>query len=546
MANGRYQNTRRSVLLLRERERPFGLSLETFIRQLGLAVRVIEYSAESSAVMAAAHALADSENSHAAVVISMESSVISNETSNGGGRFAQPSAPTVYLATVAQTGFGSERTVIVAQTDDPLSDEVLPFEINRIDNRPQSISKFMEALTSATCWLSAESQSTTSTNANFSFQEDWWAWEFQDPQDTSPSFTEFLVDAAFNRSLTQLALHQDVIGKIRARSPLDLKFHYIGWRAAQAWSRLTNDPQYGHIEHINQLGQWIPDLLNNIDQSKRYNYISLGPGDGRTDVHLFPSFKQALSFHSIFLVDVSMELLQLATNALIEEVIVPEQSRDHPRIRAMLGDFEDNMNKLAPVLNVSGVQNLFLLLGFTIGNGSELNVLENLSRGMRSGDYLLFDARLHSFGADIGQPTNDQMISLQYPYDTNNLKSFAFGPVEEACDYVVRQTDSDIHFHFEPQAHGTGYTSKIRGAVNVHIECSGIYESDAFCNKLGIRRARTLKKPLPSRLRLASITFYDFEKLSEALRDSTILKVIWAKKSSDSATFLLQRTDRPL
>lgn len=118
------------------------------------------------------------------------------------------------------------------------------------------------------------------------------------------------------------------------------------------------------------------------------------------------------------------------------------------------------MSKLNPILASPEVRNLYTLLGFTLGNSSELALMQSLSAGTRPGDYVLFDVRLHRYGVvdqrtfDVSDEGREALVA---PYDTEALAAFAFSPVEEASDYAVRLEDESISIRLTPHW-GSGFT----------------------------------------------------------------------------------------
>ncbi len=211
----------------------------------------------------------------------------------------------------------------------------------------------------------------------------------------------------------------------------------------------------------------------------------------------------------------------------------------------MLSDFEDNLSKLSPILMARDIRTLFTLLGFTIGNGSEMDVLKSLSNGTRTGDYVLVDVRLHSQGElssdfSLTQHDREQLIA---PYDTEILRAFAFSPVEEASDYAVRLDDPAIKVDLIPRW-GHGYTTAVPSAINVYVECSGLYENERFRESMEIsappRRSRHAKNQAEV-LRLATLTFYHLDSLVQWIESAGEFRVVWQKAFHGSGLILLER-----
>jgi hypothetical protein len=538
----KYMNITRRVALLRSRESDFADAVSDFIGQLGLQMTEIVAPLPGDLRGVAGDVERAAETCAAAVVVVESAGIQETLVGSASGRAAQPSIGALTLMAYAIQRFDTNRVVVVKQKDDPLrlaDDEITLCLLSNDGAATRALRKALQA-----AGTTIEASRLLRKEAHpFEFPEEWWAREFEgggsDPGDV-PSFTEFLVDSVFNRELTQTKLKGEARERIRARDPLDLKYHYVGWKAAQSWADLTTDASYAHQPHIRQIVEAVPDFMAHIDTDVPFNYVSLGPGGGDTDANLLEALAGSLEISSLFLVDVSIELLQIAANQIISQVLERHVLKPAPRVRALLADFEDNLSKLAPILMVRDIRNLFTLLGFTIGNGSEMRVLSSLGNGTRPGDYVLCDARLHShgvLGSDFELSDSDTR-DLVAPYDTEALAAFAFGPVEEASDYVVRLSDPSVKVELTPRW-GHEFTSSVPSAINVYVEGSGIYENEHFREKMGMRRWS--RRNGSDVLRLATLTFYDFGSLTDWIEASGTFELIWKRELEGAGLMLLRR-----
>jgi Histidine-specific methyltransferase, SAM-dependent len=539
-----YMNVTRRVALLRDGESRFADSVHDFIAGLGLQVDQVLMSELNDLHAVASQVNQASQTCRTAVLV-LESSVIQESFAGlGSGRTAELSRPTIALLSHAARDFEASRLVLVKQRRDPLKTDFANVEVCELDGDKTSAKAFRRALQTAGAAIEAKRFAGTRAH-DFDFPEEWWAQELDGTDARSediPSFTEFLVDSVFNRELTQTKLKDETAQQIRAREPLDLKYHYVGWKAAKIWSELTVDQQYAHKPHIRKIVNSAPAFLAHINTEVPYNYVSLGPGGGDTDAELLKALTGSLDIASLFLVDVSIELLQIAANQIITQVLEPQLIHPPPRVRAVLADFEDNLSKLSPILMARDVRNLFTLLGFTIGNGSEMKALDSLSRGTRSGDYVLIDARLHEHGK-LGPGfslSEEQEKALLAPYDTDTLRAFAFSPVEEASDYAVRLSDRSVEVNLVPHWGEHRFKSTVPSAINVYVEGSGIYENEEFRTSMKIMPARKRSNDAEV-LQLATLTFYDLDSLVEWIEGSGGFNVIWHRDLDGSALLLLER-----
>lgn len=533
-----YVTNPRQIAVFRRSESRFADAIGVFLESLGLGVSVV-IEPELASIASASDASAEVASRCGAAIFALESSVIQDDLhSRAGGRTAQPSLSTTMLFAYAAQHFTGKRLIVVKQQDDPVQWRPMAAFVQGLRNDASSAKQLVQALCAADVAIPADLLKPPAQL--FEFPAEWWEREFEDgSNDSVPSFTEFLVDSMFNRSLTQTKMHDEVREKIQSREALDLKYHYVGWRAARAWEELTEDTNYAHSAHIKRLVKRVPDIIQYLDTSTPYNYISLGPGIGDTDADVLKALRNALNIRSLYLVDVSIELLQIAADRIIKNVLERHVLKPAPRVRAMLADFENSLKKLAPIINVPGVRNLYTLLGFTIGNGGEASILQSIAAGARSGDFVLFDARLHDNGVlspdyEMNEAQREALIA---PYATETLEAFAFAPVEEACDYIVRAEDIEIDLVPSWGKEGHQFFSEVPSAINVYVECTGLYENREFMDRMGIsgRTARAGEK-----LRLATLTFYDFESLAGWIERSRRFNVIWRRELDGAGLMLLE------
>lgn len=516
----------------------FVAAVSEYLSELGLTVcrHVIDDEEGLRAFIGAL--TSDSTQTHAAV-LPVEAQPISLDGASaiGGGGLSPLATAALEISAAVLT---TNRCVAVAQIGDPTAYAATSIEVLRLANSKETRSTLKQRLSDAGCMIAGQLLKDDQPKSQFEFPRDWWGLNGE--SQVTPSFTEFLVDSAFNRELTQTKLQEEAMERVRHARELDLKYHYVGWKMAENWNALTDDGTYGHEAHRRKLSGEIRGLKAVLPQDVSFRYVSLGPGDGKTDAALLPALANEMTISSCFFVDVSIELLQVATNRVITELIEP--GAFSPRhIRAVLGDFEDSLSKLAPVLSGPGDRSFFSLSGFTIGNSKERALLQSLGDGMQPGDFLLLDARLHGLGT-VTSISDEQKETLLQPYRSPAMQKFAFGPVEDLCDYTVRLSEPDIHIHYEPKI-GTNFTTDVSHAINVYIDAEGLYGTTAFRKKVGLRAPATLPgihgREKKKRLRLVTLTFYDFESLAAWFDKTGQFKVRWKRDLDRIGVFLLER-----
>ena len=316
------------------------------------------------------------------------------------------------------------------------------------------------------------------------------------------------------------ALHH----KLRQGARLDLKYHYIGATCASYWIDLAGHPDYGHEALLQTLEGYIPSLcdalLQELDNKKRIDVISLGPGDGKIDLRLlFRMAQNAIEVPYYYCIDISFELLQKAVATILKARFLDMPSM---RIKAIFGDFTQ-LEKLAPIYKYDPTRNLFSLLGNTLGNYDETMLLNAIHSGMNSEDCLLLDARLHSLeshGESLLSDQDKETVLRGYKHDKNS--KFAFGPVEMA----TATNANEVEYRYDVN---TMLTS-VPQALNIITSCIG----------LDTRLKSTGQPVRRDRLDLAATTAYSYEALKKWL-PTRGFRIIWSEHTDKIAFFLLRK-----
>jgi hypothetical protein len=70
---------------------------------------------------------------------------------------------------------------------------------------------------------------------------------------------------------------------------------------AENWNTLTDDKTYDHATHRRLISAQLRELGAVLPKDISFRYVSLGPGDGKTDVALLPHIERELTITSYFL-----------------------------------------------------------------------------------------------------------------------------------------------------------------------------------------------------------------------------------------------------
>ncbi|MDE1762073.1 MAG: L-histidine N(alpha)-methyltransferase [Candidatus Micrarchaeota archaeon] len=184
----------------------------------------------------------------------------------------------------------------------------------------------------------------------------------------------------------------ELITSLQGRGEIPFKFEYLG-EGANNWDKIARarakTPDNINSLEAELLEKRMSDFLKAFSNVKKLNLIDIGCGNG---IPIFPVMdelrRRKISFRYVPL-DISKEMLDLA---------VRNVTKRYGRVESkpLLIDFEQgNFSDIAYELKDDGSSNLFLFLGSTIGNQSDMGrVLTNFRDSMSSDDFLIIGVEL--------------------------------------------------------------------------------------------------------------------------------------------------------
>lgn len=458
---------------------------------------------------------------------------------------AQPRPNVIFEAGWALATSGADRTILVALDSVDLMSDIDGLNYVHLNNTAEARRDFARRLRSAGCEVDETGDSWLDPNRGGDFSLPVVADVDADarlPQDQLGGlYTEYVVDSALTLELSHTSLYQDMADAIRKERPLPLKYHYVGSEMAQCWTQVCADVAYGHDSLTASTVSSIGDIVRAADiENERFNFVSLGPGDGRADIALLDQLQEYLDIDFFYLVDISLDLLQKSVNAVISSSSVRTAERNF-RMKAILADFETGLASVEPILNHDDTPAFYALTGFTLGNTKEDTVIEALHDTMRDEDLLLVDARLYEAGtvitrdSDLSQILKDELV---VPYSSSAVKQFAFGPVQIASQFAIGF--EDVEFEYEVHV---GRKTSVTAGINVSIKCAGLDQNEDFDKWLSARTGKRnrWKRPGQRPLELASVTYYDFETL-QGWFEQRGFDVVWSEKLDAVGLFALRTT----
>jgi uncharacterized SAM-dependent methyltransferase len=214
----------------------------------------------------------------------------------------------------------------------------------------------------------------------------------QKPSDAKPVINDLIFKELIKRGYS-------LEGKTRVWNIADSKLWYLTPEQAQAFLDLEKDEGYREEiiqKETNLINNNLTDILSIIG-GKAMNIVDLGCGDGKKAQLFLQNLKGQVKMRYCP-IDISGYMVQKALEKFkqsdIGEVV---------EFKWNISDFE-NIENIAHLLRIEEFkQNLYLLLGNTLGNFEINELLYEVRSGMTDGDYLII-------GNGLSTRDNDQLL----------------------------------------------------------------------------------------------------------------------------------------
>jgi len=217
------------------------------------------------------------------------------------------------------------------------------------------------------------------------------------------------------------------------------KFTYWGQDVTKKYIKLLNTSEYSMPRKTSKLiSDNISDIVKNIKMGSRgIRVISLGIGNGYKDAIILKKICEMVDAQiDYWIIEFSYEMLKIGWKNVQERLGATNSKRIKPKL--FQTDFL-NIGILSNLLSDNKV-NLFLLLGNTLGNFQEDDLLNTISSVMHQGDYFLIDNQIKG----EGKLTSEEQKTLRSMYDTSEYKNYILSILNIAH---IKSEDGQINTH---------------------------------------------------------------------------------------------------
>lgn len=319
-------------------------------------------------------------------------------------------------------------------------------------------------------------------------------------------FTDIIVDSAF-QTTDRKGLSQEIQQAVNSNRVFPTKLFYATEEGAAAWLELTGSNEYDFFgssisflrKHSNEISTNINNAMGNLTP----DIISLGSGDGKKDAILLEEFQKTLPNHrekekiTYFPIDFSYYLITETINKISKTI-----PSDKYRIKPIVGDMID-LHSFKCIYNHYENPNLFMILGNTIGNNDERQILDTLKCATSPGHMILIEVNTNIKG--IEDTAKNDFIGTK-----SNLKHI-FAPLS-LLEYEYKEEN---------------FSSKLSNSLS---SCPGAKSIETYYK---INNQKNIRISVNHR--------YNFEKFKNWIGESLSCEPIWSREENNVGMILLKK-----
>lgn len=195
---------------------------------------------------------------------------------------------------------------------------------------------------------------------------------------------------------------------------------YIGTESAVLWDKIESHPEYEqYIGFVNHFSKIIDrEVVNSID-----NIVSLGPGNGKTDLALVTQLRIINDTICYVPIDINPMLAFKAIETISSDGLIRVPF-------AIIDDFEEHHQHIKEIItnksHVIGKRNLFVMLGVTFSNldGDESKFFLKMQDWMGPEDYFLLDVTIKEEPIEIDETTKAEKLQGKLFSDDPNHPNY--------------------------------------------------------------------------------------------------------------------------
>jgi uncharacterized SAM-dependent methyltransferase len=285
---------------------------------------------------------------------------------------------------------------------------------------------------------------------------------------------------------------------------------YLYWtpQASEHWLELCRHKKYQfYRKSLKALRTYAEEIVNeivNATGTAEIDLVSVGSGDGVKDNVLLRHLKKKLEggeFIYYYPVDISDTLIVEAIGNALRGGL----QREAFRVKALIADFL-KLEKLKSFYEERPAANLFSVLGNTVGNADEEELLESVSEAMLPGDLVLLEVNVGK--ASLEDSVWSDPVTLEHDFTPLSVLNVPFDP--------TKMVYSELQ--------DGGIVDGTNSIVASYKEA-----------KIGRKRVKDIQ--------LSVVHYYDQDHFLAAIQERMNVTVVWHETSGDVLLALAKRED---
>lgn len=225
-----------------------------------------------------------------------------------------------------------------------------------------------------------------------------------------------------NVQQNQDQMEHDFLECLRSRI-IPSRFSYWGRKESHQWLRVCNSKDYQvFTKGLKLIEKSIPGIIKRIAPSvigKKINFISLGVGNGIKDGSIIEALSQKYTV-KYFPIDISLDMLEAGMKNIHPK---------HLETTGFVADFRD-FYEITQRIRTDKTISLVSILGNTLGNFGQIEILNNIRRGMTQNDYLLVEVTMRK---ETGSKLHgEDLTQIIEGYNNEDFRDFVFTPLLKA------------------------------------------------------------------------------------------------------------------
>ncbi len=249
----------------------------------------------------------------------------------------------------------------------------------------------------------------------------------------STNYIDIIVDSALYIADQKYKYKDDLKKRVISKQVIPSKYLYYTDEGCQHWLDICHKPEYRFYSNsVNQLVSKIGEILAVAKKNtgiNEFDFISLGSGNGEKDNIILREMERHISEEEktyFYPIDISDPMIVEA----IRNSMGNSLNRKKVDVKAIIGDITI-LEPLSRIYEERPNKNFFSILGNTIGNSDEKEMMESIRDAMFDGDLVLIEINVDqgesatsSFYKDELNMTHDfvPLASLGVSFDKKKMK----------------------------------------------------------------------------------------------------------------------------